>query len=259
MNTRTPTLASVTWTLVYMTLGSKSGGKPSRKHTSSQSHGQLSSRITKAYISSGKGAISGSSSSHHIHHTFSRMNGTRLSSIKETLTSTKIQARNTKDYKEYQERLDAMTTTERCNIDTLHSGGIQADNDDGQPAVDIMDILSGQNSMDISHVGGEFADLLALGDDLLGPSWYIFISFLLQNLKLIVIPSRPRVCDYRTRRNRMQRRTEAFSQQLPSLVRTYIDWMLAMGGTGLAGEYMLPPDADIQSKSQITVIDILST
>jgi hypothetical protein len=126
--------------------------------------------------------------------------GTHLSSIKETLTSSKIQARNTTDYKEYQERINAMTTTELRNIEALHSVDIEADNDDRQPAVDIMDILSGQNSMDISHVGGEFADLLALGDDLLGPSnWYVSISFLLQ--KLIVILSRPRVRDYRKRQN----------------------------------------------------------
>lgn len=74
--------------------------------------------------------------------------------------------------------MDSMTTTELCNIEVLHSSDIQADNDDddGQPAVDIIDILSGQNSMDISHVGGEFADLLALGDDLLGPSSYFFFS-----------------------------------------------------------------------------------
>jgi hypothetical protein len=162
-----------------MTLGSKSGSKPSRKHTSSLSHhGQLLSRTTKAYISSGGGAISGSSSSHHIHHTFSRTSGKRLGGVKEILTSTKIQTRNAKDYKEYRERLDSMTTTEQRNINALYSGDTQADDDDhGQPAVDIMDILSGQSSMDISHVGGEFADLLALGDDLLGPSRYISISF----------------------------------------------------------------------------------
>lgn len=241
-----------------MTLGSKSGGKPSRKQTSSQgTYSRLSSRASKAYISSGKGSISGSSSSHHVHHIFSKTTGSRLSSMKEMLTSSEIHTRNTEDYKEYQERLDSMTTTERSNIEVLYSGGMQEhDDDNGQPAVDIMDILSGQDSMDISHVGGEFADLLAIGDDLLGPSWYVSIVILL--LKLIAMSSRPRVHDYRTRRNRTQRRTEAFSHQLPSLVRMYMDWTVAMGDTGLAGEYMLPPDADIQSTSQITVIDILS-
>jgi hypothetical protein len=161
-----------------MTLGSKSGGKPSRRQTSSRKNHGLSSRTTKDYISSGKGYISGSSSSRHIHHTFSKTTGIRLSSVKESLTPSEIHLRNTKDYKAYQERLDSMTTIERSNIQVLYSGGIQADNDDySEPAVDIMDILSGQNSMDISHVGGEFADLLAIGDDLLGPSWYVIVFF----------------------------------------------------------------------------------
>lgn len=159
-----------------MTLGSKSGGKPSRKYTSSKIHHvQLVSRAAKAYISSGKGSVSGSSSSRHVHHTFTRTSKTRLTSIQETLTGSEIQARNASDYKEYQERLDSMTTTERKD---LYSGGFQDDNDDpSQPAIDIMDILSGETSMDISHVGGEFADLLALGDDLLGPSRYFFFFF----------------------------------------------------------------------------------
>ena len=245
-----------------MTLGSKAGCKPSRRRISTQSHsGQLSSRIAKADILSGKGAISGSSSSHRIHHTFNRLTSARarLSSIKETLTSSEIQTRTTSDYREYKERLDSMTTTERGNIEAFHSGSIQVDDDACQPAVDIMDILSGENSVDISHVGGEFADLLALGDDLLGPSRYVrfYVLFAILKLKLI-ITSRPRTRDYRTRRNRTQLRTEAFSQQLPSLVRAYMDWMLAMGDTGLSSDFSLAPDANIQSESQIRVIDILS-
>lgn len=73
-----------------------------------------------------------------------------------------------------------MTTTERRNIAKLHSAVPQADDDNGQPALDILDILSGQDSVDISHVGGEFADFLALGEDLLGPSaWYfLYLSTL---------------------------------------------------------------------------------
>ena len=196
-----------------MTLGSKSGGKPSRKHTSSTSHQiQLASRAAKAYISSGKGAISGSSSSRQIHHTFSKTTGTCITNIQEALTTSKIQARNASDYKEYQERMDSMTTTERSSVQDLYSGGIPADNDDdpSQPAVDIMDILSGGDSMDISRVGGEFADLLALGDDLLGPSRYLFLYFCFSLPKLIVVQRRPGVRDYRARQNRTQCRTEGF-------------------------------------------------
>ena len=78
-------------------------------------------------------------------------------------------------------------------------------------------------------------------------------------MKLNIISSRSPVRDYRTCRDRTQRRTEAFARQLPSLVKTYMDWMFQMGDTGLAGNYTLPPNADIQSESQLKVIDILST
>ena len=70
-----------------------------------------------------------------------------------------------------------MTATELSNMAALKSEVTQAE-DDGPPAIDILDILSGQDSVDISHIGGEFSDLLALGDDLLGPSsWYVQVSF----------------------------------------------------------------------------------
>jgi hypothetical protein len=77
-------------------------------------------------------------------------------------------------------------------------------------------------------------------------------------MKLNVIASRPPVHDYRTRRNRAQRRTDSFAKQLPSLVRAYMDWMFQMGDTGLSGNYTLPTDADIQGETQLTVVDILS-
>lgn len=70
--------------------------------------------------------------------------------------------------------------------------------------------------------------------------------------------SRPPVRDYRTRRNRTQRRTEAFKHQLPSLVRAYMSWMAAMGDRGLTGDYTLHSDAEKQGESQLRVIDILS-
>ena len=87
----------------------------------------------------------------------------------------------------------------------------------------------------------------------------IFSIYLPLFCKTYYIASRPPVRDYRTRRNRAQRRADAFGLQLPSLVRAYMDWMLQMGDTGLAGNYSLPPNADIQGESQLKVVDILST
>jgi hypothetical protein len=168
-----------------MTLGNKSGCKPSRKisHSSYKPYRtQLQSRLTGAHLLSGKGAISGSSSSRHVHHNFSKISGggACFTTNQESLSSAEIQVRTAKDHLVYKERMDFMTTTERKNIATLHSTGAQAEDDDGQPALDIMDILSGENPVDISHVGGEFADFLAFEDDLLGPSsWYVLYIFTL--------------------------------------------------------------------------------
>ena len=160
-----------------MTLGSKSGSKASRKTTnpSKVQRAQLLSRIANAHISSGKGGISGSSSSRRVNHSLSKVsNGAYLAGRKESLTSSQIQVRTAKDYLEYQERLNAMTVTERRNVAALHSDILANDDNDSQPSLNILDILSGENPVDISHVGGEFADLLAIGDDLLGPSsWYV--------------------------------------------------------------------------------------
>src|SRR5208282_3515466 len=80
--------------LTGMTLGSKSGNKTSRKSTNPLrgQRAQLSSRIANAHISSGKGTMSGSSSSCHVNHSLSRVtNGAHLPGQKESLTSTRIE------------------------------------------------------------------------------------------------------------------------------------------------------------------------
>ena len=87
----------------------------------------------------------------------------------------------------------------------------------------------------------------------------MFLIYLLLPTKPNVIASRLPVRDYRTRRNQAQRCTDSFAWQLPSLVRAYMGWMHQMGDTGLAGNYTLPPNADIQGESQLKVFDILST
>src|SRR5208282_457969 len=79
--------------LTGMTLGSKSGNKTSRKSTNPLrgQRAQLSSRIANAHISSGKGTMSGSSSSRHVNHSLSRVtNGAHLPGQKESLTATRI-------------------------------------------------------------------------------------------------------------------------------------------------------------------------
>lgn len=69
---------------------------------------------------------------------------------------------------------------------------------------------------------------------------------------------RPRTRDYRTRRDRTQRRVKAFDAQLPALVEAYMEWMLQLGKDGYSGEYnlKLPPGAEVQATTNIYEVDV---
>jgi hypothetical protein len=64
------------------------------------------------------------------------------------------------------------------------------------------------------------------------------------------------VRDYRTRRDRTQRRVQAFNTQLPALVDAYMGWMLQLGKEGYSGEYTLPPGAEVQATANICEVDV---
>jgi len=68
--------------------------------------------------------------------------------------------------------------------------------------------------------------------------------------------ARGRTHDYRTRRDRTQRRVEGFARQLSSLVDVYMAWMLEMGDTPYTGNYMPPSGGTVQGRSQIKVFDM---
>jgi hypothetical protein len=67
---------------------------------------------------------------------------------------------------------------------------------------------------------------------------------------------RPHTRDYRTRRDRTQRRVQAFNVQLPVLVEAYMEWMLQLGEDGYSREYMLPPNAEVQATINICEVDV---
>lgn len=71
-----------------------------------------------------------------------------------------------------------------------------------------------------------------------------------------VCARRPCTHDYRTRRDRTQRRVEAFNAQLPALVDSYMETMLQLGEGLYSGEYTLPPGAEVQSTTNIWVVDV---
>jgi len=60
--------------------------------------------------------------------------------------------------------------------------------------------------------------------------------------RCLLVLRRPHTRDYRTRRDRTERRTQAYAAQLPALKDAYMAWMLGLGEDRLAKTYTLPPD-----------------
>lgn len=69
-------------------------------------------------------------------------------------------------------------------------------------------------------------------------------------------PRRQRVPDYRTRRNRTQRRTVAFELQIEAIIDTYMGWMVDQGDNGIGGDYTRPLCAEVQGSSDLLVVDM---
>lgn len=67
---------------------------------------------------------------------------------------------------------------------------------------------------------------------------------------------RPRTRDYRTRRDRNERRHQAFSRQLPALAAAYMNWRSSMGDDGIGGEYKTPEGIEVQGQGVIMEIDL---
>lgn len=70
--------------------------------------------------------------------------------------------------------------------------------------------------------------------------------------------SRGNTLDYRTRRNRIQRRTEGFARQISAIVDAYMQWMFEMGDDALTESYVPPPQAISQGTYKIKVLDMFS-
>ena len=65
--------------------------------------------------------------------------------------------------------------------------------------------------------------------------------------------------NYQTRRDRTQRRTEAFEGQMSAMVEAYMAWMLVMKEEGIGGQYQTPPGVEIQAQVNIVEIGIFRT
>ena len=119
---------------------------------------------------------SGTSSSVHVHHLYaSRSHNGRTTLRQEVLNATAISKKQAKDREDFALRQDAMTTAEKDELNNIHtnttndsrSGSIRDDEHDAWE-MDVDSILAGDETMDISHAGGEFPSVVGIADGLLG-------------------------------------------------------------------------------------------
>ena len=100
--------------------------------------------------------------------------GTIAMAILEVLNASAIHKRQAKDRVDHALHQDAMSTVKRGKLEAIHtnttndsrSGSSNIEQDAWEMDVDA--ILAGAETLDISHVGGEFAAIVDIADDLLG-------------------------------------------------------------------------------------------
>lgn len=96
--------------------------------------------------------------------------------------------------------------------------------------------------------------LFQLLGDFLGPCFIIYIYFF--HYTDIHCDRHPKTCDYRTRRDRNERRHQAFARQLPALAASFMNWRSSMGDEGIGGEYKAPEGVEAQGQSVIMEVDL---
>ncbi|KAJ7727400.1 hypothetical protein B0H16DRAFT_1779478 [Mycena metata] len=120
----------------------------------------------------------------------------------------------------------------------LNTLEVLRDFDDGEDTMEsrdeeirLEDVLDGRTEMDISHGGGELTDALR------------------REVEEEYRQKHPKRMDFRTRRDRVQRRVEGFQKQMNNMVETYIEWV---------GEGEAPPCREgVAGGYLICVVDLL--
>ena len=119
-----------------------------------------------------------------------------------------------------------MTPDERRRLEALRELPM-ADPDEAFEDVNMQDILNGDQPLNISHAGGEFAALAeTLGRDL----WKALVGchsiFQIYSPRCSQQHHIPRHFDGRTRRDRTEKRERAFDKQMDALTDSYMNWSL---------------------------------
>ena len=123
---------------------------------------------------------SGTSSSVHVHHLYTSRSLAGHTTLKqEVLNATAIHKRQAKDREDHALRQEAMTMEERDELDAIRnnapidgrSGNLDENNlEHNAWEMEVDSILAGQETIDISHAGGEFTSVVEIAEDLLGPA-----------------------------------------------------------------------------------------
>jgi hypothetical protein len=125
-----------------------------------------------------------------------------------------------------------MDEVQRRSIEALHD--IPEGSDQADDGLGINDILDGSTPLDLSHAGGEFSQLLE------------------EDLRT---EKKTRV-DPRTRRDRLERRTQGFNAQMPAIIEAYLLWSETVEKNGLDGEYGKPAEELVEGKYSVDVLDV---
>lgn len=122
--------------------------------------------------------MAGTSSSKRVRQFCATVN--RVTGVTKSATSshnpTAILREQAREGEEYAIRIEGMSVSQRAELDAitlLDDGHIYDSTRSPSPGgVDMNDILSGETVLDLSHAGGEFAELLAIDKDVFGtPTW----------------------------------------------------------------------------------------
>jgi hypothetical protein len=90
------------------------------------------------------------------------------------LNASAIHKRQAKDHVDHALRQDAMSTVEWDELEAIrtnttnNTGSGSSNIEDDAWEMDVDAVLAGAEILDISHVGGEFAAIVDIADDLLG-------------------------------------------------------------------------------------------
>ncbi|KAG0695695.1 hypothetical protein DFH29DRAFT_984896 [Suillus ampliporus] len=136
---------------------------------------------------------------------------------------------------------------ERQTLERLVDRQTEDDTFDGTwDDTDFQEVLRGEERIEISNAGGEFKDLAR---EVFGDFWKPTERQYGRSTRV----------DHRTRRDRIQRRIDAFNKQMPAMVDAFLDWSNTRAKSKIRGFFGVQSGADLDPDSgswPVTVVDL---